>query len=101
PARDQREVRRLLAEHSPLVEHPLHRAAGKADEHLVGDDAIEPEIDRDDGRRLGTIRRLERGEHGFGRIDEYLRQRKPRDGRDDYGSSENLLTYSHPGRRTL
>ena len=50
-ARHQRQVRRVVAEHQPLVEHPLHRAAGQADERLVEDRPIEPEIDGDDRRR--------------------------------------------------
>ena len=33
-ARHERQVRRLLAEERPLVEHPLHRPAGQPDERL-------------------------------------------------------------------
>ena len=40
-----------LAEHRALVEHPLHRAAGQADERLVDHRPIEPQIDGDDRRR--------------------------------------------------
>ena len=48
-ARHERQVRGLLAKHRSLVKHPLHGPAGQSDQHPFRDDAIEPEIHRDDG----------------------------------------------------
>ena len=49
-ARHERQVRSGLSEQCALVEHPLHRATRQADERARCDDAIEPQIDRHDGR---------------------------------------------------
>ena len=71
-----------LAEHRALVEHPLHRAAGQADERLVEHRPIEPQIDGDDRRRRhrGAPRRSVRQRAPAVAIEE-LRQREPRHGR--------------------
>ena len=82
PARHQRQVRRALSERLPLVEHPLHRASGKADEGVVHHRPVVPEIDGDD--RLGRHPRSggDRGVHERRCAGEQLRERKPRHRRD-------------------
>ncbi len=90
-ARHERQVRGLLAEQQSLVEHPLHRPAGQADERVVRDDAIEPEVHGDDRRgRRAAARRPRPRASGGGAFDEHVRERVPWDGADDGCGSRSV-----------
>ena len=85
-------MRRLVSKHEALVEDPLHRAAGEADERLVQHAAIEPEIDGHDGRRRQASRAIEEIAKRRRLAFEQLGKREPRDRRDDAGRGPPLVT---------
>ena len=86
-------MRCTFAEGLTLVEDPLHRAPGQADERFVHDGAVIPEIHRDDrfgdhGRR-GVDHRRQRG----GVADHQRFEREPRDGGHDAPDVHRFSAY--------
>ena len=97
PAGHQRQVRRRLAEHPPLVEDPLHLPPGQSHEQVVHHRAVVPEIHGHD--RLGGHPRGARDDPGHRRgfPDQEGLEREPGDGGDDLRDRHGLAAHFHPG----
>ena len=95
PARDATP----FAERLPLVEDPLHRPARQADEHVVHDLPVVPEIHRDDRlRRPCAIALSDRRATSADRSpSKSVADREPRHGRDHVGGVDRLAAHVDGG----